>query len=112
MKFVINDKQKMLNDDAVRRTESRAFAAFAKYGDEVKSVVVTVADANGPRGGIDKACKVRVRLRGQKDVIVNATDISLSKAISATIDRASRSVRRNLARRFSRMTPRLQFESQ
>lgn len=99
MQLYLNDRQRLLGESAVERTESRVFSAFAKFSDYVKSIDITVKDVNGPRGGIDKVCRVLVKLRGKKDVVINATDSSVSKVIPAAIERAARSVRRQINRR-------------
>ena len=99
MEVVVNDQQKLLREAAINRAKSRVNASFAKFGDQVKSIVITVEDVNGPRGGIDKACRVLVKLRKLNDVVVTAKDETVARAIPGAIDRASRSVARLLDRR-------------
>ena len=102
MEIFINDKKNLLHRGAISKAESRANASFSKYGYDVKSVEISVQDANGPRGGIDKVCRVLMRLRKKGDVSVTVKDRSLSKAINNAIQRAARSVGRTLDRRVSR----------
>ena len=99
MEIVVNDRQKLLSADAVNRAQSRASASFAKFSDQVKSVVITVEDVNGPKGGVDKKCRILVKLRKMNDVVVNVKDEGFIKAIPGAIDRAARSVARLLDRR-------------
>ena len=99
MEIVVVDKQKLLSDAAIQKAESRAHAAFAKFGFNVISVNISVIDVNGPRGGVDKECRVVVNLRKMKDLAVTVQDESLSKALPSAINRAARSVGRLLDRR-------------
>ena len=102
MEIAVIDKQKLLSAEAANRAEARANASFAKFGYNIKSVRITVQDANGPRGGVDKECRVLVTLPKMKDITVIAKDESLSKAIPGAINRAARSVSRLLDRRAMR----------
>ena len=99
MLLKLNDRQKLLGKSAIERTESRVHSAFAKFSDYVKSIDITVKDVNGPRGGIDKICRILVKLRGRKDVVIKASDSSISKVVPDAIERALRSVGRQINRR-------------
>ena len=99
MEVLFNDKQKLLGTLAISKAEKRATAAFAKFGFNVKIVEITVQDINGPRGGVDKECRVLVKLKKMKDVAIHLKDESLSKAVNKAIDRAARAVARQLDRR-------------
>ncbi len=113
MVIVVNDKQKLLSSTAINKAEKKAHAAFAKFGSNVKALEITVHDVNGPRGGVDKQCQVLVKLHKSKDIAVNVIDESLSRAIPSAINRASRSVARQLELRSMRgggRVSRLSFE--
>ncbi|MFK7766386.1 MAG: hypothetical protein AB8B55_04135 [Mariniblastus sp.] len=99
MKILVNDKQKLLGAPAISRTESKAITSFARFDDIVKAVDISVQDVNGPRGGIDKECRVLVKLKKVNDFAITVRDGSLSKAISSAINRAARSVARQLDRK-------------
>ncbi|MFK7768427.1 MAG: hypothetical protein AB8B55_14495 [Mariniblastus sp.] len=102
MKIMVYDKQKLLGNEAINRAEARANASFAKFGNSVKGVDITVKDVNGPKGGIDKECRIVVRLKQMNDFAITIKDESLSKAVSNAIQRAARSVTRQLDRRMIR----------
>lgn len=99
MKIVMNDKLRLLSQIAIGQVESKADALLSRYSDVIKSISITVKDLNGPRGGVDKECQVVVKLRKMQDVVTTARDVSLSKAVAASINRASRSVGRTVERR-------------
>ena len=100
MNIIINDKQKLLSSAAIDRTETKSRSAFAKFSDHVKSVEISVEDINGPKGGIDKQCRVLVKMRRLNDVSVTVNESAISSAIPGAIDRAARSVRRALDKRW------------
>lgn len=107
MKIVVNDRQGLLSQNAIQKAKSKAIASFAKFGQTVKSIEITVQDVNGPRGGLDKHCLVLVKLLKMRDVSTSADDVTLSKAIPAAVDRAARSVKRSIGRRAVRTGSRL-----
>jgi putative sigma-54 modulation protein len=83
-----------LREHAARRLRF----ALGGAGGRVRRVAVRVADENGPRGGVDKRCTLRVSLPGQPPVIVEQLDPDLYAAIDRAADRLGRSVARRLAR--------------
>jgi putative sigma-54 modulation protein len=60
-------------------------------------------DINGPRGGVDKLCQVRLTLPRLRDIVIEDTQADLYVAIDRAADRASRTLNRRLARKFFRM---------
>ncbi len=102
MKFNVTDKQNLLGSAGVDRAQSRSFSMLSKFGDHIKSIDLTVEDVNGPRGGIDKLCRVMIKLRRKADVVITSQDQKLSRAIAAAIERGSRSVARQIERRDQR----------
>lgn len=73
------------------------FALGSAVG-EVHSATIRLADQNGPRGGVDKRCAVRVTLRDAPLVIILQDDADLYVAIDRATDRAARAVARRLER--------------
>ncbi len=78
--------------------ERRAGFALSRFADELSSVLVTLEDLNGPRGGIDKRC--RVLLRGPKlgELVVEETDSDWGPVIDRSLALAGRSIVRALER--------------
>jgi hypothetical protein len=67
-------------------------------------VSVRVKDINGPRGGIDQVCRIKVVLSNLSSVVIEAQNASLDVAIGRALTGAERAARRSLQRR--RMKPR------
>ena len=101
MQFFLTDKQNLMGATAVDRAKSRSLSLLGKFSDHIRSIDLTVRDANGPRGGIDKICRVMIKLRGKADVVITAQEHKVSKAIAAAIERATRTVGRRVERRDS-----------
>jgi len=99
MEIRLSDKHALLAGSASDRTDLKVRSAFAKFGEKIQRVELTVDDVNGPKGGVDKECRVIVRLRKMEDVVVTAKDESLSKAVSQAIKRADRTVARQIQKR-------------
>ena len=76
----------------------RIEGALARCAGSVLRVAVRVADRNGPRGGVDIACSVEVRLRRSGTVYVEETDVDLAGAVGRAGETAARSVIRVLER--------------
>lgn len=81
------------------RLERLVRLGFTRFATEIRQIAVTVGDQNGPRGGLDQRCVVRVDLRGLAEVVVEETHESIEQALGIAVGRASRSVSRALERR-------------
>jgi putative sigma-54 modulation protein len=64
----------------------------------MRSVSVRLSDVNGPRGGNDKRCQIKIPLVGGADVVIEDAETDLYVAI----DRAAERTERTLARRRGR----------
>ncbi len=106
MRITINNKQKQIGSAAVEQAKARIEASLSKFEPNVISVELLVEDVNGPRGGVDKECRVVVTLRKLDDVAVSVQEETFSKAISRAINRAERAISRKLQRRSLRVSGR------
>ena len=76
---------------------------LGKYARSIERVSVRTGDVNGPRGGIDQLCRIKVVLRGLPSVVFESRDASLYAAVDVALSGVERAVRRTLQRR--RMKP-------
>jgi hypothetical protein len=72
---------------------------LGKFASSIERVSVRVEDVNGPRGGVDHACRVKVVLSGLPSIVVVEQDPSLAAAIDRALGGAERAVRRAVRRR-------------
>jgi putative sigma-54 modulation protein len=63
----------------------------------LRRVDVTLSDVNGPRGGVDKRCLVKVSADGLRPVVVEDVQSDLYRAIDRAAERASRTLARRMA---------------
>jgi len=78
--------------------ERRVQYALCRFSTEVRTVQVTISDINGPRGGTDVLCRVKLVLKKKGEVLAGDTDASVEAAIANVADRAARSLARQLDR--------------
>lgn len=81
-----------------RHIERHVHFDLARFQPVVRKIEVHLSDVNGPRGGQDKRCQVRVRLAGHPDVVIEDTEADLYHAVDRALGRAARSVSRRLGR--------------
>jgi ribosomal subunit interface protein len=79
-------------------TQRRLQFALSWASHDVRKVAVRLSDINGPRGGSDKRCRIRIPLPGTRDVIIEDTEADLYIAIDRAAERAERAVARMLGR--------------
>ncbi len=75
---------------------------LGKFATSIERVSVRLKDENGPRGGVDQICRIKVVLYGLPSVVFEAKDASRDAAIDGALAGIERVVRRTLERRRSR----------
>jgi CBS domain-containing protein len=75
---------------------------LGKFASSIERVTVRLRDVNGPRGGIDQRCRLKVVLNGRPSVVVQHQAASLRTAITAAFLGGARAVRRTVQRRRTR----------
>jgi ribosome-associated translation inhibitor RaiA len=69
------------------------------YQDEAAELDIHLGDTNGPKGGVDKECRVTVRLPGLPALHVEEAAETIHQAIDAARDRLEKVMKRQLERR-------------
>lgn len=92
-----------LSDDDRALIRRKLGMKLGKFAASIERVTVRVADDNGPRGGVDHICSVKVTLSGLPSVVVERQDTAPQRAIDAALRAAEGAVRRSVGRR--RMKP-------
>ena len=83
-----------LSDHARRRLRF----GLTRHGDRIQRVVVRLGDENGPRGGVDKFCRIQVYLIDAPVVVIQDIGPDLYAVIDRAADRAGRLVVKHLDR--------------
>jgi len=96
MQIDIQSRGFKLTEGLRTQAERRVRFAFGSTSGRVRSVVMRLADENGPRGGVDKRCTIRANLSGIPPVVIEQQEADLYVAIDRAADRAARAVSRRL----------------
>jgi len=89
------ERDEELRDSIDRRVRF----ALARFGDRIERADIVLTDVNGPRGGWDQRCMLKVVLPPTKPAVIEVTDCDALAAVGRACDRAVRHVRDQLARR-------------
>ncbi|MFO0901625.1 MAG: HPF/RaiA family ribosome-associated protein [Pirellulales bacterium] len=98
MRLQIVDRGRELDQEQREQAERRLRYALTRFEPQVERVTLHVQDENGPKGGVDKTCRVDVYLRHGDPVTVSDADASLLAAVSRAAERVSRAVDRRIRR--------------
>lgn len=91
-----------LSQDERARIRHGLGVKLGKYARSIERVTVRVMDVNGPRGGIDKLCRIKVVLSGLPSVVFESQALTLKAAINGALSGTERTVRRSVQRRHTK----------
>jgi ribosome-associated translation inhibitor RaiA len=98
MRVEIRARHIPLTEDLRTHCERRVRFALDHLSDRVREVVVRLEDANGPRGGVDKVCRLTLRLEHGRELALEAKDTSPVAAVDRALDRAGHAVSKVVGR--------------
>ena len=93
MQISIQFKDLLVAASDRQRIEDRSRLALTRFAPLVHGLTATISDENGLRGGIDKKCRLVVRLHAGT-VVVNEQAATVMAAVTQAAERAARSVAR------------------
>lgn len=93
MKMAIQFKDLQVTAPDRQRIEDRIRLALTRFAPLIYGLTATISDENGSRGGVDKRCRLVVRLHGGT-VVVNEQAGVVMAAVTQAAERAARSVAR------------------
>ena len=96
MKIGIQCKGFSLTSAIAGRVRKRLDFLLGRGLSRLRRVDVTLSDLNGPRGGVDKRCLIKVSIDGLRPVVVEDIQSDLYIAIDRATGRASRTVVRRM----------------
>jgi len=99
MKLDIRGENVRLGTQLREHVERRLGFALGRFADQVDDVSVRLADLNGDRGGLDKACRITVQLHPRGMVQTEEIDQIFEGAVNRGCERVARAVGRALERR-------------
>ena len=88
-----------LDRDERAAIRERLGRKLGKHARPIERVTVRLRDVNGPRGGVDRVCTIKVVLAGLPSVLSEKSAASVGEAFSLAVSGAERAVARSLQRR-------------
>lgn len=76
----------------------RVAYALARFESRIQSVTIRLDDLNGPKGGLDKHCRMMAKLQPSGHILAEVTDARVESAIARAADRLSRVLRTEIER--------------
>jgi ribosome-associated translation inhibitor RaiA len=98
MRLTIRSRNLDLTTELRDHATRRMYFALSRWSPVLRRVDVTLADINGPKGGIDKVCRIRVRAPRIGELVVEERDADVTVAVDLAANRMARTVARALER--------------
>lgn len=98
MEFEIYGKDIRITKQLRGHIERRLCFALERFARRIRRVRVSLGDLNGPRGGVDKHCRVTVVLVSSTVIVIEDRDSSIYAAIARVADKAGVCIGRRLER--------------
>lgn len=98
MKIDVQTRDFSLTSALWKYTQWRLEMALGIREEHIQRVTVRLSDINGPRGGKDKSCRIRVNLDRHNDVVIEDVEEDMYTAIDRAASRAGRAVSRRIIR--------------
>ncbi|MGE0401646.1 MAG: HPF/RaiA family ribosome-associated protein [Kofleriaceae bacterium] len=99
MKLTIRTRHLEITPETSEEIRQRLYNAFARISPWIRAVDVTIVDINGPKGGADKQCRLRVRGRSIPSIVIEHVGVDTLATIATVAERAEQTVLRRVARR-------------
>ena len=113
MKWELKDAGTRRPSDLPDHIERRLRFALARFSDRIERVVVFLKDLNGPKGGIDKVCRILAKVRGCGVTLAAVVDSDWITAVDRATNRIGHAVSRDLDHFHRRLgTPRRPIDSE
>ncbi|MCF6291366.1 MAG: hypothetical protein L3J03_10285 [Desulfobacterales bacterium] len=95
----INSKQAGIDEDVSRQARHLLRFSLSRFEGVVSRVKVRFFDINGPKGGVDKRCRIMAKLRRSGQIVVLGQGSNYLEALGNCLERLVRSTRREVEKR-------------
>jgi ribosomal subunit interface protein len=98
MRFDIRAKALDITGELREYVARRLSFALGRHADHVRRIDIALEDVNGPRGGVDKACRIHVTLDGAGSLHVRELQADVHTAVDRSADRIGHLIAQKLTR--------------
>lgn len=91
-----------VTEELKRYVHARMGAKLGAVADRIERLTVRFDDVNGPRGGVDKKCRIKVVLAGLDSVVYESSGVDAREAMDRAANGTQRAVRKALDRSSAR----------
>ena len=98
MNIVIQCRDFSMTDSLKQYVENQLRFVLTRYSVHIVKINVTLLDINGPKGGLDKRCRVRLKFSKLPTIIIQDTQKNLYAAIKTCGTKLKRTVERDIKR--------------
>lgn len=103
MRVQVNPQDRFTLTEALSQHLDKELGIIEKrFGDRLTTLEVYLSDLNGPKGGVDKECKLEARPRGLEPVVVDNVDADAYLAIKGAVSKLVKAMEHRLGRLNSR----------
>ena len=110
MNIQVNFRNIKKGSTAIKQVRERLSLAFARTQDAIQSVSIIISDVNGPKGGVDKLCRILIKSDHLPDIVITESQSNIGSAINRCISRARQSLSRNLKRNKQSLQQRMKLQ--
>jgi hypothetical protein len=98
MKWLLKNQGTRSPADLSGHIERRLRFALVRFSPRVERIVVFLQDRNGPKGGVDKVCRILARVKGCGVIVATIVDTDWAAAVDRAASRVGHTVARQLGR--------------
>jgi ribosome-associated translation inhibitor RaiA len=104
MEVIIRSKTSEINQSLHDHINRRVDFALGRFSQLIDFVRVDLIDLNGPKGGLDRHCEVKIKFIRHGLIVGKATDTTFVASISHALERAANQVKKGLKHRLAMRT--------
>jgi ribosomal subunit interface protein len=102
MEMIVRSQSSRLIPNLQQTIQKRLEYGLGRFKRFIDRVTVTLVDVNGPRGGQDQHCDIKVTLHTSGVIVGKATEVDILLAVSRAMERVVRQIKERRQARLDR----------
>ena len=98
MQLEVNSRQTDIDEDVLCKAKRLLRFSLSRFKGAISRVKLMFNDVNGPKGGIDKRCRIMVKMKTAGQIVVENDGMDYIETLSICLDRLTRAIRRKIDR--------------